>query len=199
VTEADELRKRLGKLYLRMRDCRKCGSEVACMKQNQENASRGYGKLEGYSKGYRKGGIMFVAQNPSCLRIRGVATPCDGGVCEIFLLLLKGKGFKDEEVFLTNLVKCSTPKNRPPSAAERRLCAGDWLEEELAIVEPRLVVAIGGAASEHFRVKNGELAKWGNHRVFGMRHPSYVFRSGKYVDLSKQLNRLVELKEKPED
>lgn len=52
--------------------------------------------------------------------------------------------------FLSNAVRCNPPGNRRPTRAEVAACAPHLLAE-LALVRPRLIVAVGGVAS-------GELA-----------------------------------------
>jgi uracil-DNA glycosylase family 4 len=49
------------------------------------------------------------------------------------------------EVFVTNVVKCRPPANRRPRPEEVEACA-DHLERQIALVRPRLLVALGQSA-----------------------------------------------------
>ncbi len=48
--------------------------------------------------------------------------------------------------FITNVVRCNPPANRTPSRAEVNNCL-PYLWEELALIEPRIVVPVGNVAA----------------------------------------------------
>lgn len=55
-----------------------------------------------------------------------------------------------ESVFITNTVKCRpSATNRTPTAKEARYCATIWLQQELRLVKPRIVVAMGVVAAQY--------------------------------------------------
>ena len=54
-----------------------------------------------------------------------------------------------ENVFISNIIHCRPPGNRDPKPAEIKACA-KWLNLELDIVQPRIVVALGAFAISHF-------------------------------------------------
>ena len=63
--------------------------------------------------------------------------------------LLREAGLARDEVFITNVVKARPPGNRDPTRAE----VEHWmpvLEQQLALVAPRLVVPLGRHALAHF-------------------------------------------------
>lgn len=60
--------------------------------------------------------------------------------------LLKESGIAREDVYITNIVKCRPPDNRPPTAAEAEACL-PYLREQLSIVRPRAVVLMGRTAA----------------------------------------------------
>jgi len=53
-----------------------------------------------------------------------------------------------DSVAITNLVKCLTPGNRAPSALEIAACS-KWLDLELAVVDPYIIVTMGYPATMH--------------------------------------------------
>jgi len=71
-----------------------------------------------------------------------------------FERLLSVAGLPRAEVFITNAVLClpldANGRNRTPSAAELRTCAG-WLSATIDAVDPGLVVAMGRTALESLR------------------------------------------------
>jgi len=174
-----------------MQSCKKCAgipSDIPDIKENwfDRGPDQGYGKLRGYGRGR----FMFVAQNPSRFRIPHIITPCDGGVSRVLLLLFKGLGFKDEDIFFTNLVKCSTPDNRRPSDKEVEACTEAWLQEELKIIRPTLIIPVGKPARLHFNGEVGRKTEYDRTDVFSILHPSYVFRSGKFDEFLGHLQEL---------
>lgn len=56
--------------------------------------------------------------------------------------LLALGGLKREEVFITNIVKSRPPNNRDPLPEEIAACEV-WLERQLAIIQPKLVITLG--------------------------------------------------------
>ncbi len=63
--------------------------------------------------------------------------------------LLKGIGLDRSQVFITNIVKCRPPDNRNPKTPEIQNCSA-YLERQLALIKPDLVVLLGRFALERF-------------------------------------------------
>jgi uracil-DNA glycosylase len=63
--------------------------------------------------------------------------------------LLAEAGLVREQVFITNVVKARPPGNRDPRKAEV-VHHMPWLETQLALIRPRLVVPLGRHALAHF-------------------------------------------------
>jgi uracil-DNA glycosylase family 4 len=60
--------------------------------------------------------------------------------------MLSRIGLTRSDVFLTNSVKCRPPQNRAPRDDELRICRDEWLERQIELVQPTLVVLLGAAA-----------------------------------------------------
>jgi DNA polymerase len=63
--------------------------------------------------------------------------------------LLEKIGLKRSEVFISNIVKCRPPENRNPKTPEMDNCA-PYLERQLSLIKPDLVVLLGRFALERF-------------------------------------------------
>jgi DNA polymerase len=59
--------------------------------------------------------------------------------------LLGIAGLRREDVFVTSVVKCRPPTGRTPFPDEVEACEG-WLFREIALVQPKVVVTLGGLA-----------------------------------------------------
>lgn len=187
---ATRRRAELDRLYDEMQACKQC--RIGELAENVLDTGLGYGKLRGYGEGR----FMFVAQNPSRIRPPHIVTPCDAGVGRDLLWLLQKERFEDQDIFFTNLVKCSTEHNRQPSALEKRNCTRHWLKREVQIIEPILIIPVGRVASKHFGGDIAEETRYRGIRVFSIWHPSYVLPKGRFEEYSSQLQKLVELKDK---
>src|SRR5215211_3920728 len=63
--------------------------------------------------------------------------------------LLAQAGMAREDVYITNVVKARPPGNRDPRASEVQHHL-PWLEQQLALVRPRVVIPLGRHALAHF-------------------------------------------------
>jgi DNA polymerase len=61
---------------------------------------------------------------------------------------LRDVGLARADVRITNCVRCRPPENRDPTTAELGNCRG-YLERELELVDPELVVTLGKVPSQH--------------------------------------------------
>ena len=98
--------------------------------------------------------------------------------------LLGEAGLERGDVYITNVVKARPPKNRDPTKAE----VAHWmpvLEEELAIVAPRIVVPLGRHALAHFAPGSkigevhGTLVMERERALFPMYHPAAALHAQK--------------------
>jgi DNA polymerase len=62
--------------------------------------------------------------------------------------VLEGTGISRADLFITNTVKCRPPKNRTPKQIEVGTCTANYLFEQIALVNPKLVMLLGGVAAK---------------------------------------------------
>lgn len=63
--------------------------------------------------------------------------------------LLFQSGLSREVVYATNVVHCRPPNNRTPKPAEVQACS-KWLDIELGMVQPQIIIALGATAIARF-------------------------------------------------
>jgi DNA polymerase len=63
--------------------------------------------------------------------------------------LLGVVGWRRDEVYITNVVKCRPPGNRDPEPDEIAACA-PWLRRQLEVLDPALVVTLGRFSMQTF-------------------------------------------------
>lgn len=82
------------------------------------------------------------------------------------------------------MIKCRPKGNRTPTVEEGRFCGANWLDEELALVAPKVVVALGGVALKYLLGPEGRITKdrgrWFTTRqgvpAIATYHPAYLLR-----------------------
>ena len=87
------------------------------------------------------------------------------------------------DVYIANAVKCRPPANRTPEAEETAAC-WPWLERQIELIRPRLIVALGRPAAQTLlqaEVKigaaRGRLHRYRDIPVVVTYHPAYLLRN----------------------
>src|SRR5215475_9547782 len=62
--------------------------------------------------------------------------------------VLEGTGINRADLFITNIVKCRPPKNRAPRVIEVETCTSNYLFEQIELINPTLIVLLGGVAAK---------------------------------------------------
>jgi uracil-DNA glycosylase family 4 len=120
--------------------------------------------------------VMLVGEAPGASEDAS-GRPFVGRAGQLLDLLLAEAGLERADVFITNVVKARPPGNRDPTAAEVRHHL-PWLEAQLALVQPRLLVPLGRHALAHFapaaRISeaHGTLLLERGRTLFPLLHPA---------------------------
>jgi DNA polymerase len=92
--------------------------------------------------------VVFVGEGPGFNEDRQ-GRPFVGRAGDLLVRLLATLGWRREEVFITNVVKCRPPDNRDPEPSEIAACA-PYLERQLQVLDPSLVVTLGRHSMARF-------------------------------------------------
>ncbi len=85
--------------------------------------------------------VVFVGEGPGYNEDRQ-GRPFVGRAGALLGKFLGSLGWRREDVFITNIVKCRPPENRDPEPDEIAACA-PYLRRQLEILDPALVVTLG--------------------------------------------------------
>ncbi|TAK01529.1 MAG: uracil-DNA glycosylase [Chloroflexota bacterium] len=85
--------------------------------------------------------VVFVGEGPGMNEDRQ-GRPFVGRAGDLLVRFLATIGWRREEVFITNVVKCRPPDNRDPEPDEVAACL-PYLQRQLQILDPALVVTLG--------------------------------------------------------
>jgi uracil-DNA glycosylase len=98
-------------------------------------------------------------------------------------MLAAAKLARGREVYIANVVKCRPPGNRVPAPEEAAACAA-WLDRQIALIRPRIIVALGKTAAIRLTGNESSLASLRGkvHAYRGIPlvityHPAYLLRN----------------------
>src|SRR5215218_7075885 len=78
--------------------------------------------------------VMLIGEGPGFNEDKQ-GRPFVGASGQFLNELLAGAGYKREEVFITNVVKCRPPGNRDPHPNEIEACS-EYLERQMILINP---------------------------------------------------------------
>jgi len=102
-------------------------------------------------EGPRRAPIMLVGQNPGAEEARQ-GRPFVGRAGKYLDSVLERNGIRRNGLYITNVVKETTPGNRRPTSGEIRRWAPE-LQKQIKRVRPRVVVLMGSVARSAPRLK----------------------------------------------
>lgn len=131
--------------------------------------------------------VMFVGEAPGADEDAS-GRPFVGAAGRLLTRIIEqGMGLPRESVFIANLLKCRPPGNRDPQPAEKAACT-PYLEEQIRILQPEVVIALGRHAANHLLGRNAPMSVLrgrlhasgdlpGLPPVLATYHPAYLLRS----------------------
>jgi DNA polymerase len=137
-----------------------------------------------FGVGNRQARWMFIGEAPGAEEDRQ-GEPFVGRAGQLLTSMLRALGFAREDVFIANVLKCRPPGNRDPRPEEARSCRG-YLERQIELVSPTLIVAVGRIAAQNLLQTETPLARLrGQVHALGAErrpvlvtyHPAYLLRS----------------------
>ena len=133
--------------------------------------------------------LLFVGEAPGAEEDK-VGEPFVGQAGELLTKIIQAMGFSRQTIYIANVLKCrpDTPGqsagNRKPTAQEMQTCL-PYLQEQIEIMRPRVLVALGATALEGLFGKTAlGITKlrgtWMEYRgipVMPTYHPAYLLRN----------------------
>ena len=125
--------------------------------------------------------LMFVGEGPGADE-DAQGLPFVGKAGQLLNNMIAAMGFKREEVYIANVVKCRPPGNRTPEPDEANTCT-PFLFRQIDVVRPEVLVALGATAATYLLGQRQPLAglRGRVHSFRGARlivtyHPAYLLR-----------------------
>jgi DNA polymerase len=132
--------------------------------------------------------LMFIGEAPGADE-DAQGEPFVGRAGQLLTKIIKAMGFDRAEVYIANVLKCrpdmprGSSGNRPPTPAEMQTCL-PYLAEQIGIIQPKVLVALGATAVEGLLGTRGPMhsmrGRWHEHHETPLMitfHPSYLLRN----------------------
>lgn len=157
---------------------------LACIKCPNLAASR---KNVVFGVGNINADLMFVGEAPGADEDEQ-GEPFVGKAGQLLTRIIETMGLKRGDVYIGNILKCrpdmppGAPGNRKPTPAEMQTCI-PYLHEQIDLIRPKVLVALGGTAMEGLLNKTGITklrGHWHEYRGIPLMptyHPSYLLRN----------------------
>ena len=127
--------------------------------------------------------IVFVGEGPGGVEDE-YGCPLIGPSGQLLDKALWAAKMTRDRVLTTNVIKCRPKGNRTPDVAEADFCAKQWLNRELEIIQPKVIVALGGVAMHYLGNKDMRITRdrgqWFRTEqgfdCLATYHPAYLLR-----------------------
>ncbi len=124
--------------------CRNCGLRAGCS-----------GVV--FGKGNPNARLMFIGEGPGAEEDRQ-GLPFVGAAGQLLDRIIAAAGFKTEDVYIANIVKCRPPGNRVPSREEADACR-PWLTRQVELINPSIIVLLGSVALQNIIDQNARITR----------------------------------------
>ena len=139
-----------------------------------------------FGSGSPKAEVLFVGEAPGADEDQQ-GLPFVGRAGQLLTKIIEStQTWKRQDVFIANVLKCRPPGNRTTLPEEVEVCRG-YLEEQIKILKPKLIMAMGASAAQALlRTKDavGKLrGKWHDLEGIPLRvtyHPAALLRDERY-------------------
>jgi len=137
-----------------------------------------------FGSGNRDADWLIIGEAPGAEEDRQ-GEPFVGPAGKLLTEMLFAAGFQRADVYIANILKCRPPGNRDP-APEEVACCHAYLQQQIDLMQPQLILAVGGVAAhnllqtdEKVGKMRGKLYHYGDTNIplVVTYHPAYLLRS----------------------
>jgi uracil-DNA glycosylase len=136
-----------------------------------------------YGTGNADADLMFIGEGPGYYEDKQ-GEPFVGAAGQLLNTMLEEIGVRRGDVYIANVIKCRPPGNRDPLPEEVDACT-PWLREQIALIEPRVIVTLGNFATRFMLDKPVSISRVRGQRfpqegrtIIPTFHPAAILRGG---------------------
>lgn len=180
----------LGTLYTRIRECKLCPYHLL-----SHNTVRVVGRGNVGSR------LMIVGQGPGEAEITS-GVPFSGSSGKLLKKIMRSVGLEYNDCYATNMIRCMQPKGGKPILDSCIKKCKVWLDDEVGIVKPELIVCVGGISTEYllgYKLEDSGSIVNSIYNIpgIGTYHPAYILRLKNYKSTEdskkEEYNRVTKL------
>lgn len=135
-----------------------------------------------FSDGCDNAPVMFIGEAPG-QNEDNTGIPFIGRAGQLLRKFMFEAGFKSNDFYIANTVKCRPPENRKPTKEEKQAC-WKYLDNQIRLVNPKIIVLVGSTALESFiedkkltiTKARGQIFEIEGRKFVPIFHPSYLLR-----------------------
>lgn len=137
-----------------------------------------------FGVGKRNATVMFIGEAPGAEEDKQ-GEPFVGRAGQLLNEMLRAIRLQRDDVYIANILKCRPPGNRDPKPEEAAQCVA-YLQRQIALVQPKLLVALGRVAAQRLLQTDVALARLRLQRhqysecnvpLIVTYHPAYLLRT----------------------
>jgi uracil-DNA glycosylase family 4 len=125
--------------------------------------------------------LMFIGEAPGADEDQQ-GEPFVGRAGQLLNNMIKAMGIRREDVYIANIIKCRPPGNRTPEREECETCS-PFLMRQIAVIQPKVIVALGAVAAKTLLAINAPMAELRGHwydfrgvKLAVTYHPAFLLR-----------------------
>jgi DNA polymerase len=151
--------------------------------------------------------LMFIGEAPGADEDEQ-GEPFVGKAGQLLTKIIEATGLRRADVYIGNILKCrpdtpgQTAGNRKPTPDEMQTCI-PYLHEQIDLIRPKVIVALGGTAVEGLLGKTAGITKlrgsWRTYRGIPLMptyHPAYLLRNQSLSEKRKVWEDMLQVMEK---
>jgi len=133
--------------------------------------------------------IIFIGEGPGQTEDQ-FGRPFIGNAGQLLDKIIQKMGYRREDVFIGNVVKCRPPNNREPLLDEVEACL-PFLRRQIELLNPKIIVCLGKVALNNLlgtshsmgRIR-GQLLSFNGIPLIPTYHPSYILHKKEKEEIS---------------
>ncbi|MBD2104922.1 uracil-DNA glycosylase family protein [Leptolyngbya sp. FACHB-261] len=133
-------------------------------------------------RGSENAKIMIVGEGPGQHEDE-TGIPFVGRSGQLLEKILESVRLTEDDVYISNIVKCRPPGNRTPTTEEADICKG-YLLEQIRMIDPKIILLTGATAvrsltgnKQGITKIRGEWLSWNGRDCMPIFHPAYLLRN----------------------
>jgi uracil-DNA glycosylase family 4 len=148
--------------------------------------------------------LMFVGEAPGQDEDEQ-GLPFVGRAGQLLTKMIESMGFRRDDVYIANVLKCRPPGNRPPKPDEVATCE-PFLRKQIASIKPEVLCALGSFAAQAVLRREDKISSMRGKfflidgvTVMPTYHPAYLLRNpGEKRTVWEDLQKIMALLKKAE-